>query len=94
MENMAGKISGMIPNTINILRDNLHDRYDSGFPVLKELIQNDLNVNSLEIELANILKTQNRKIMLERYDQLIDQLGKNGASELTANLIIEDIKKN
>jgi len=60
--------------------------------IVKELIQNELNVNNLSIELDNILKEQNRQVMLHQYDQLIDLLGNNGASELTANLIIQDIK--
>src|SRR5574338_938079 len=33
-------MSGLEPNIINLITDNLRDRYDSGFPVLKELIQN------------------------------------------------------
>jgi hypothetical protein len=33
-------MSGFEANIINLIADNLRDRYDSGFPVLKELIQN------------------------------------------------------
>jgi hypothetical protein len=33
-------MSGLIPNVINLITDNLRDRYGNGFPVLKELIQN------------------------------------------------------
>ena len=33
-------MSGLIPNVINLITDNLRDRYANGFPVLKELIQN------------------------------------------------------
>ena len=33
-------ISGMITKTTQMLYDNLKTRYDSGFPILKELIQN------------------------------------------------------
>lgn len=48
-------ITGMETNTCNILRDNLHDRYDSGFPILKELIQNanDANASVLKISKHN-----------------------------------------
>lgn len=51
-------ISGMIPNTINILRDNLRDRYDSGFPILKELIQ---NANDAGASVLNIYKSDGIK---------------------------------
>ena len=31
---------GLTTNIINLISDNLRDRYRSGFPILKELIQN------------------------------------------------------
>lgn len=40
MADNESNVFGMPTDTINTLQDNLHDRYDSGFPVLKELIQN------------------------------------------------------
>ena len=33
-------MSGLSANIINLITDNLRDRYQSGFPILKELIQN------------------------------------------------------
>lgn len=33
-------MSGLTANIINLITDNLRDRYESGFPILKELIQN------------------------------------------------------
>nr|WP_318707361.1 hypothetical protein [uncultured Treponema sp.] len=45
----ADNVSAMVTNTVNILRDNLHDRYDSGFPVLKELIQNANDAGASEL---------------------------------------------
>lgn len=51
-------ISGMIPNTINILRDNLRDRYDSGFPILKELIQ---NANDAGASVLRVIKSEGIK---------------------------------
>ena len=31
---------GFVPDTINLIADNLRDRYANGFPILKELVQN------------------------------------------------------
>lgn len=31
---------GFIPDTVNLIADNLRDRYSTGFPIIKELIQN------------------------------------------------------
>ena len=33
-------MSGYESSIINLIADNLRDRYDSGFPVIKELVQN------------------------------------------------------
>src|SRR5574344_1893449 len=51
MEANESNVFGMPTDTINTLQDNLHDRYDSGFPVLKELIQNanDAKASTLKI---------------------------------------------
>jgi len=54
-ERMQGK--GFNPNPmsfINLIRDNLRDRYKKGFPVFKELIQNadDAEASTLEIGLV------------------------------------------
>ena len=31
---------GYLTNYVNLIADNLRDRYDNGFPIVKELIQN------------------------------------------------------
>lgn len=51
MAENESNIFGMPTDTINTLQDNLHDRYDSGFPVLKELIQNanDAKASALKV---------------------------------------------
>ena len=33
-------VAGLTTNIIDLISDNLRDRYRSGFPILKELIQN------------------------------------------------------
>ncbi len=33
-------MDGYTTDHINLITDNLRDRYDNGFPILKELIQN------------------------------------------------------
>ena len=33
-------MDGYTTDYINLIADNLRDRYDNGFPILKELIQN------------------------------------------------------
>jgi hypothetical protein len=33
-------MQGYTTNDVNLIADNLRDRYDNGFPILKELIQN------------------------------------------------------
>lgn len=49
----TNNVSAMVTNTVNILRDNLHDRYDSGFPILKELIQNANDAGATELLISN-----------------------------------------
>ena len=34
------EMRGYTTNYVNLIADNLRDRYDNGFPILKELIQN------------------------------------------------------
>ena len=53
MTDSESSIFGMPTDTINTLQDNLHDRYDSGFPVLKELIQ---NANDAGASILKVLK--------------------------------------
>lgn len=58
--------------------------------VVKELIQNDLNLKNLKQELAKILEPTRRNGLLEQYEALITKLGGAGASEKAAQLIIEN----
>ena len=39
-------MKGFATNFVNLIADNLRDRYDSGFPILKELIQNADDANA------------------------------------------------
>ncbi len=56
-------------------------------PVVKELIQDDLNSENLIKELGDIF-TKNRQQILHDYDLLEKKLGGIGASEKTAQLIV------
>ena len=62
---VTNNVSAMVTNTVNILRDNLHDRYDSGFPVLKELIQNanDAGASELFISKNDGIKTAEHDLL-------------------------------
>ena len=61
--------------------------------VVKELIQNDFNRKNLKIELQKILDPENREIIFEHYFKLERKLGGAGASEKTAKLIFNSLKK-
>lgn len=61
--------------------------------VVKELIQNKLNTNNLKTELAKILTVPKRSEILNIYRELREKLGGKGASERTAELIVEDLQK-
>lgn len=56
-------------------------------PVVKELIQSDLNEQNLKQELQLILSGDIREKMLKEYHQLIELLGNSGASKKVAQLI-------
>lgn len=56
--------------------------------VVKELIQNDLNKNSLVAELKKILETGKRFEVFRDYELLKEKLGGKGASENAAEVII------
>lgn len=56
--------------------------------LVKELIQNDFNQNSLEVELKTILKGAGRTKMLANYQSLHTELGELGASEKLAHSIL------
>lgn len=62
--------------------------------VVKELIQNELNTKNLKVELAKILSEPKRSQILDHYKELREKLGGAGASERTAELIIEDLRLN
>lgn len=62
-------------------------------PVVTELIQNELTTSNLEHELKKILQPEHRQKILDNYALLEEKLGNFGASEKTANLIFNSIKK-
>ena len=55
--------------------------------VVKELIQEELTTKNLKSELNKILNLESRSILLENYAQLEQNLGGEGASKKTAELI-------
>lgn len=61
--------------------------------VVTELIQRKFNKNSLKRELRKILEEENRKKLFEDYYLLEQRLGGKGASQKTAQLIFNSIKK-
>ena len=61
-------------------------------PVVKELIQNELNTKQLKTELQKILNVEHRKKLFLDYFDLEQKLGGAGASEKTAKLIFEKIQ--
>lgn len=62
-----------------------------GREVVKELIQNELTTKNLKSELAKIVDGPDRKRILEDYQTLRKKLGGKGASQLAAQLIIENV---
>lgn len=61
-------------------------------PVVKELIQNELNSKNIKNELDKILSESDRKQMFLDYYDLEQKLGGAGASQKTAKLIFEKIQ--
>ena len=62
-------------------------------PVVKELIQNDLNANDLESEFRKITVDEiYRQNLQHEYDLLKEQLGGVGASQRTVNSILNYLK--
>jgi lipid-A-disaccharide synthase len=62
-------------------------------PVVKELIQNDLNANDLEAEFRKITVDESyRQNLQHEYDLLKEQLGGVGASQRTVNSILNYLK--
>ena len=60
--------------------------------VVKELIQNEFNSESLKTELQKILQEDNRERIFKDYYELEQKLGGTGASLETATLIYDSIK--
>ena len=60
--------------------------------VVTELIQEDCNKKRIREELKKLLDTNYRQALLQKYDTLEQKLGGIGASEKTAQLIVEDLK--
>jgi len=61
-------------------------------PIVKELIQNDVNDANIEAEFRKItVDADSRDEMLKGYDQMIEILGNEGASQRTADIICNDI---
>ncbi|PKD19727.1 lipid-A-disaccharide synthase [Salegentibacter salinarum] len=60
--------------------------------VVKELIQDDFNTKMLKKEFKKILEKENRTRIFKDYFELERKLGGKGASEKTAQLIVEAIK--
>tara|TARA_B100000787_G_C16166935_1_gene284401 strand:+ start:298 stop:1425 length:1128 start_codon:yes stop_codon:yes gene_type:complete len=61
--------------------------------IVTELIQSDLNEKRLVQELERILNCENdRSELLANYEILITKLGGEGASELTANLMLKTLE--
>lgn len=67
----ASNTSGMFPNVINVLRDNIKDRYDSGFPILKELIQNANDARARVLKIGKSNGIENAKHPLLRKTALL-----------------------
>ena len=62
-------------------------------PLLKELIQDEFNVENLKIELTKVLDEQQAKKMKEGYRSLKEKLGNSGASEKTADLVLKYLRQ-
>jgi lipid-A-disaccharide synthase len=60
--------------------------------VVKELIQEELNTENIKVELAKILHPENRKQLSIDYANLKQNLGGQGASNKTAELIVNSLK--
>ena len=61
--------------------------------VVTELIQTKFNTKQLKKELTHILEEYNRAVLFLEYYDLEQKLGGIGASEKTAKLIFESLRK-
>jgi lipid-A-disaccharide synthase len=65
-----------------------------GKEIVKELIQNDFNLDNLKAELNKLLINEpKREIQLDDYQLLINKVGISGASKRAAEIIINNVKK-
>ena len=63
-----------------------------GEKVVEELIQGKLNEQNLKQELKLLLEESHRRQMQEKFQELKEKLGRTGASEKAAKLIVDYIK--
>ncbi len=61
--------------------------------IVKELIQEELNNQNLEVALNDILQTENQKIIKTNYQNLVKKLGGQGASDRTAKKMLDFLRK-
>ena len=59
-----------------------------GKEIIKELLQNDLTLENLKKEIVLILNKNHREMMFENYANLKNIMGKPGASDITAECIV------
>ncbi|WP_339706934.1 lipid-A-disaccharide synthase [uncultured Kriegella sp.] len=59
--------------------------------VVKELIQDDLNTKNLKFELTKLIEGPSRAQQIKAYNELEKKLGGEGASNKTANLIVQNV---
>ena len=63
-------------------------------PVVRELIQKDLNKNTLEIEFSKITKDKNNRMtMIAEFENIEKRLGSQGVSERTAISILKTLRR-
>jgi lipid-A-disaccharide synthase len=60
--------------------------------VVRELIQNEFNVENLSIELEAILSSPKRQKILKDYDEIYRTLDTGSASANTARLMVQYLK--
>ena len=63
-------------------------------PVVRELIQKDLNKNTLETEFSKITKDKNNRMtMIAEFENIEKRLGSQGVSERTAISILKTLRR-
>ena len=63
-------------------------------PVVRELIQKDLNKNTLETEFSKITKDKNNRMaMIAEYENIEKMLGSKGVSDKAAEAILKTLKR-